>query len=86
MEIFRFFGFKVGGWVPTMRSQWAKSVMNILNMKYTVKGTTPKAPFFLVSNHLSYLDVWGGSAKGTFITKVKLKIGQLLDLYFPRQE
>ncbi len=74
-NLLAFIGFKVGGWVPTMRSQWAKSVMNILNMKCTVKGTTPKAPFFLVSNHLSYLDVWVlfGSAKGTFITKSEVK-------------
>lgn len=70
-----FFGLKFGGWVPTIRFLWAKSVMNILNMKCTVKGVTPKAPFYLVSNHLSYLDVWVlfGSAKGTFITKSEVR-------------
>lgn len=36
---------------------WAGTLAWILNLKVTVIGIPPRAPFFLVSNHLSYLDV-----------------------------
>lgn len=36
---------------------WAVVIARILNVKVEVKGKPPKAPFFLVSNHLSYLDI-----------------------------
>lgn len=36
---------------------WSKSVARILNIKIYVKGTPPSAPFVLVSNHLSYIDI-----------------------------
>jgi len=36
---------------------WAKATAAILNMKITLSGTAPRAPFFLVSNHLSYTDI-----------------------------
>jgi 1-acyl-sn-glycerol-3-phosphate acyltransferase len=36
---------------------WAGTIARILNLKVTVKGNPPRAPFFLVSNHLSYLDI-----------------------------
>jgi len=44
-------------------------------MRLTVNGTPPKPPFFLVSNHLSYIDVWilFATAEGTFITKSDVK-------------
>ena len=37
--------------------KWAKVAAALLGMRVNVKGTPPQAPFFLVSNHLSYLDV-----------------------------
>jgi lyso-ornithine lipid O-acyltransferase len=36
---------------------WAKSLLFILNIHVDVKGRPPDAPFFLVSNHLSYIDI-----------------------------
>jgi 1-acyl-sn-glycerol-3-phosphate acyltransferase len=36
---------------------WARNVAKVLNLKITVKGEPPDAPFFLVSNHLSYVDI-----------------------------
>lgn len=36
---------------------WAHSLLTILRVKLTVEGTPPEPPFFLVSNHLSYLDI-----------------------------
>ncbi len=40
-----------------MVSAWAKTLAKIMNMKVHVKGQPPKSPFFLVSNHLSYIDI-----------------------------
>ena len=36
---------------------WAEGTAFIFNMKLTIEGSPPQAPFFLVSNHLSYLDI-----------------------------
>lgn len=36
---------------------WSKGVARILNIKFHVTGTPPDAPFILVSNHLSYIDI-----------------------------
>ena len=36
---------------------WASGSSTIVNLKITVVGTPPKAPFILVANHMSYLDI-----------------------------
>lgn len=36
---------------------WARGAAGLLGLRVTLDGTVPKAPFFLVSNHLSYLDI-----------------------------
>jgi len=36
---------------------WANTILFILNIHVQVKGHPPKAPFFLISNHLSYIDI-----------------------------
>jgi len=36
---------------------WARATAALLGMRIVVEGARPKPPFFLVSNHLSYLDV-----------------------------
>jgi len=36
---------------------WARASARVLGMKISVRNTPPSAPFLLVSNHLSYLDV-----------------------------
>ncbi|MCP4203339.1 MAG: 1-acyl-sn-glycerol-3-phosphate acyltransferase [bacterium] len=36
---------------------WGRIVVRVLNIDVTVVGSAPRPPFFLVSNHLSYLDI-----------------------------
>ena len=38
-------------------STWSRLMIGILGGRTEVHGTPPRAPFFLVSNHLSYLDI-----------------------------
>lgn len=54
---------------------WGESVSTLLNIRIHLKGRPPEPPFFLVCNHLSYLDVlplWC-YAKGTFVAKSDIK-------------
>lgn len=36
---------------------WSKGACLILNIRVRMTGSPPEAPFFLVSNHLSYIDI-----------------------------
>ncbi len=36
---------------------WAKSLALIIGMRIRIKGQPPRPPFFLVANHLSYVDI-----------------------------
>jgi 1-acyl-sn-glycerol-3-phosphate acyltransferase len=36
---------------------WARLTNTLLGMRVEARGTPPQAPFFLVSNHLSYMDI-----------------------------
>lgn len=36
---------------------WSKTTARILSISFQVSGTPPSAPFILVSNHLSYIDI-----------------------------
>ena len=44
-------------WRNLFMRTWAEGVAYIFNMYVEVEGKPPKAPFFLVSNHLSYMDI-----------------------------
>lgn len=37
--------------------RWAAGVTRILGVRISVEGTAPRPPFYLVSNHLGYLDI-----------------------------
>ncbi len=36
---------------------WSRWMALVMRMKITVQGRPPRAPFFLVTNHLSYMDI-----------------------------
>jgi 1-acyl-sn-glycerol-3-phosphate acyltransferase len=44
-------------WRRFILRNWARGFVRIANLKLEVRGTPPKPPFLLVSNHLSYMDV-----------------------------
>jgi 1-acyl-sn-glycerol-3-phosphate acyltransferase len=44
-------------WRKIMLSAWGRSVAAIIGMRIITVGEPPLAPFFLVSNHLSYVDI-----------------------------
>lgn len=44
-------------WRGIMVTFWAKNAIRIMNARISVRGEPPTRPFFLVSNHLSYLDI-----------------------------
>lgn len=55
-------------------SQWGYALAWIFGMKIRITGTPPKAPFFLVSNHLSYTDILllCATCPGWFISKAEV--------------
>lgn len=44
-------------WRQVIFHKWAQAFVLVANMKIEVIGAMPKPPFFLVSNHLSYIDI-----------------------------
>ena len=44
-------------WRHRFLKGWSRGVARLFGMRITVIGQPPEAPFFLVSNHLSYMDI-----------------------------
>ncbi len=68
----------VGGktsWRQTIFRSWAKSFVSISKMKIEVVGDAPKPPFFLVFNHLGYVDIAAIRAvtEGIFVAKGEIE-------------
>jgi 1-acyl-sn-glycerol-3-phosphate acyltransferase len=53
---------------------WSQTFLWVLNVKVSSIGILPMAPFFLVSNHLSYIDilVLASELEAVFIAKVEV--------------
>lgn len=54
LRLFKFPVFRLKNFYMRL---WSKTLCLILNIRVSAEGTPPKAPFFWVSNHLSYLDI-----------------------------
>lgn len=46
-----------GPWRTAIFHGWARGVVRLLGVRAAVEGVPPRPPFFLVANHLGYLDV-----------------------------
>ncbi|MEX1212743.1 MAG: lysophospholipid acyltransferase family protein [Balneolaceae bacterium] len=59
---------------------WSKALCRILRIRVTVEGEPPSAPFFLVSNHLSYIDIVPVflTTRATFVAKQDVRHWPLL--------
>src|ERR1051326_3547125 len=44
-------------WRSAVLRAWARAVARVAGMRISSQGMPPRGPFFLVSNHLSYMDV-----------------------------
>lgn len=53
---------------------WARLCSRVLGLHVRVSGTPPRPPFFLVSNHLSYVDVlvYHSLVRGCFLAKAEV--------------
>lgn len=71
----KLFGVSKFKWKNRMVKGWAKTGLKILGIDLEVKGPVPDPPFFLVSNHLSYLDipVYYSILNTTFVSKAEVR-------------
>ena len=74
-------------WRHRIVRTWARGLCRLVGMRRTVRGTPPRAPFFLVSNHLGYMDIilLYASIDGVFIAKQEMRhwpvLGPLANLF-----
>jgi lyso-ornithine lipid O-acyltransferase len=67
--------FRIDSWRNLFMRVWSIGNARILNLKITTIGEPPEPPFFLVSNHLSYLDIIPLfiNLKCTFVAKKEVR-------------
>jgi 1-acyl-sn-glycerol-3-phosphate acyltransferase len=82
-------------WRSGIFHSWGGWALSVLGIRLTVRGTPPAAPFLLVSNHLSYLDmlVLASQLRAVFIAKSEVKdwpvlgtLCRLVDTQFIQRE
>lgn len=62
-------------WKNVVTGGWAYLISSLLGLEISIRGTAPRPPFFLVTNHLSYIDIillWM-SVDATFVAKSEIK-------------
>lgn len=61
-------------WRQIIFRNWARMFVKIAGIKIEIIGTPPKPPFFLVSNHLGYVDIPAlrSVVEGIFVAKSEL--------------
>lgn len=54
---------------------WGRMVIKLFSMEIRLEGNPPQPPFFIVSNHLSYLDIpiYSAFINTTFVSKAEVK-------------
>lgn len=64
-----------GGWRRVIMRAWGRGLARVLGVRIVVARAAPAPPFFLVSNHLSYLDivVYAAVAPGRFVAKREVR-------------
>src|SRR5215470_16286710 len=62
-------------WRQLCFQQWSRGFARIAGMKIEVIGNVPRAPFFLVANHLGYMDIPAIRAvvNGVFVAKAEIR-------------
>lgn len=78
----RLTGFHSEPWRNICLKFWGKVALTCLGVKTVIEGKPPEPPFFLVSNHLSYIDilVYYYALKTTFVSKAEVKHWPLLGM------
>jgi 1-acyl-sn-glycerol-3-phosphate acyltransferase len=62
-------------WIRAVYRLWGSTLLRILKVELEVRGEPPRTPFLLVTNHLSYLDIFALSslADCTFVAKAEIR-------------
>lgn len=62
-------------WRRVVLRAWGRGLERVLRVQTVVEGTRPAAPFFLVTNHLSYLDIaiLAAATPGRFVAKREVR-------------
>ena len=62
-------------WRGIVVGAWARLVLGIIGMELVVRGRIPTAPAFVVSNHLSYVDVivFRSILRCVFVSKAEVR-------------
>lgn len=73
--LFSFFVKDQAKWRQWTLLNWSRGFAAIAKMKIEISGTPPAEPFFLVSNHVSYMDIaaFRSSIGGIFVTKGEIE-------------
>jgi len=82
LGVLKLFRRPTDDWLNRILKFWGKSIASILSISVDVKGPIPEPPFFLVSNHLSYVDiiVLFKTLKTTFVSKAEVATWPVLGI------